>query len=65
MKVHLFGAASSPGRANFAFKRAADDGEKQFGSEAADFMRKLPVLHSYPRPSPYKKRHLIYSKFSL
>ena len=40
MKVHLFGAASSPGCANFAFKRAADDGEKEFGSEAADFMRK-------------------------
>ena len=35
MKVHLFGAASSPGCANFAFKRAADDGEKEFGSEAA------------------------------
>ena len=40
MKIHLFGAASSPGCANFAFKRAADDGEKEFGSEAADFMRK-------------------------
>ena len=40
MKVHLFGAASSPGCANFAFKRAADDGEKEFGSEAADFMRR-------------------------
>ena len=36
MKVHLFGAASSPGCANFAFKRAANDGE-EFGSEAADF----------------------------
>ena len=40
MKVHLFGAASSPGCANFAFKRVANDGEKEFGSEAADFMRK-------------------------
>ena len=40
MKVHLFGATSSPGCANFAFKRAADDGEKEFGSEAADVMRK-------------------------
>ena len=40
MKVHLFGATSSPGCANFAFKKAADDGEKEFGSEAADFMRK-------------------------
>ncbi|XP_020617949.1 uncharacterized protein LOC110055869 [Orbicella faveolata] len=40
MKVHLFGAASSPGCENFAFKRAADDGEEEFGSEAADFMRR-------------------------
>ena len=40
MKVHSFGAASSPGCANFAFKRAANDGEKEFGSEAADFMRR-------------------------
>lgn len=28
MKVHLFGAALSPGCANFVFKRAADDGER-------------------------------------
>jgi len=40
MKVHLFGAASWPGCANFAFKRAADDGEEEFDSEAADFMRR-------------------------
>ena len=40
MKVHLFGSTSSPGCANFAVERAADDGEKEFGSEAADFMRK-------------------------
>ena len=32
MEVHLFGAVSSPGRANFGFKRAADDGETEFGS---------------------------------
>ena len=30
MKVHLFGAGSSPGCANFGLKRAADDGEKEF-----------------------------------
>lgn len=40
MKVHLFGAASWPGCANFAFKRAADDGEEGLDSEAADFMRR-------------------------
>lgn len=40
MKVHLFGAASSPGCANYGFKKAADDGEKEFGKGAADFMRR-------------------------
>ena len=40
MKVHLFGAASSPGCANYGFKKAADDGEKEFGKDAADFMRR-------------------------
>ena len=39
MMVHLFGATSSPGCANFGFKRAADDGEDEFGSEATSFIR--------------------------
>ena len=39
MKVHLFGATSSPGCANFGLKRAADDGENDFGREAASFIR--------------------------
>ena len=39
MKVHLFGAGSSPGCANFALKKAADDGEEEFGTEAAEFIR--------------------------
>ncbi|KAK3754726.1 hypothetical protein QZH41_007045 [Actinostola sp. cb2023] len=39
MKVHLFGAASSPGCANFGLKRAADDGEEEFGTQAAAFIR--------------------------
>lgn len=39
MKVHLFGASSSPGCANFGLKRAADDGEVEFGKHAADFIR--------------------------
>ena len=34
IKVHLFGAASSPGCANYGFKKAADDGEKEFGTSA-------------------------------
>ena len=40
MKVHVFGAASSPGCANSGFKRAANDGEKEFGSIAADLMQR-------------------------
>ena len=38
MAVHLFGAASSPGCANLALKKTADDFEKVFGSEAAEFV---------------------------
>ena len=40
MTVHLFGAVSSPGCANFALKRTADDFEMLFGSEPAEFVRK-------------------------
>ena len=40
MKVHLFGAGSSPGCANFGLKKAADDGEVEFGKEAAEFIRR-------------------------
>ena len=40
MKVHLFGAASSPGCVNFGLRRAADDGEDEFGTDAAEFIRK-------------------------
>lgn len=39
-KVHLFGAVSSPGCTKFGFKRAADDGEKEFGTRAAEFIRR-------------------------
>ena len=40
MRVHLFGAVSSPGYANFALERTADDFEKMFGSEPAEFVTK-------------------------
>ena len=40
MKVHLFGASSSPGCANFGLKKAADDGEEEFGNDAASFIRR-------------------------
>ena len=40
MKVHLARAVSSPGCANFALQRAAEDGERQFGKPAADFVKR-------------------------
>ena len=40
MKLHLFGAASSPGCANFGLRSGADDGEDEFGTDAAEFIRK-------------------------
>ena len=39
MTVHLFGATSSPGCANFAPKAAANDFETEFGTTAAEFLR--------------------------
>ncbi|XP_041461230.1 uncharacterized protein LOC121412484 [Lytechinus variegatus] len=40
MKVHLFGAASSPGVATFGLRRAADDGENEYGTPAANYIRR-------------------------
>ena len=40
MTVHLFGATSSPGCANFALKTIANQYESVCGKEAADFVRK-------------------------
>ena len=39
MTVHLFGAMSSPGCANFALKKTARDNEDSFGKETADFLQ--------------------------
>jgi len=39
MTVHLFGATSSPGCANFALKKTAQDSECELGSAAANFLR--------------------------
>ena len=39
MNVHLFGAASSPGCANYGLKQTANDNEKEFVEKAADFIR--------------------------
>lgn len=40
MTVHLFGGGSSPGCSNFALKRAAEDGENEFGANAAETLKK-------------------------
>ena len=40
MCVHLFGAASSPGCANFGLKQVATDNEEEFGCAVADFLRR-------------------------
>ena len=34
MKVHLFGVSSVPPWANFGLRRAVDDGEEEFGTDA-------------------------------
>ncbi|XP_046550437.1 uncharacterized protein LOC124260222 [Haliotis rubra] len=39
MTVHLFGAASSPGCANYGLKQVSKDYEDQYGSDAAKFVR--------------------------
>ena len=39
MTVHLFGATSSPGCANYGLKRIAEDNETEYGLEVADFVK--------------------------
>lgn len=39
MCVHLFGASSSPGCANFGLKQIAKDNEAEFGEDVANFLR--------------------------
>ena len=40
MRVHLFGATSSPGCATFALKQAANDGRDTYGDAAAQFVER-------------------------
>ena len=40
MTVHLFGAGSSPGCANYALRHTADEYEKMFGLEVANTLRR-------------------------
>ena len=39
MNVHLFGAVSSPGCANFGLRKTAQEGEREFGEDIANFLR--------------------------
>ena len=54
MNVHLFGAVSSPGVANFGLRATAETGREQFGQAAADFLRQDfyvdDGLKSFPTP---------------
>ena len=45
MKVRLFGVNSVPLWANFGLRRAVDDGEEEFGTDA------VPTYQRYPNPS--------------
>ena len=40
MTVHLFGAGSSPGCANYGLKQTATDFASEYGSDAAEFIHR-------------------------
>ena len=54
MNVHLFGAVSSPGVANFGLKKTAETNRKEYGEEAANFLKDDfyvdDGLKSFPTP---------------
>ena len=55
MTVHLFGAGSSPGCSNFALKRTAEDGEKEFGARAAKPLKKNYYVDDALKSVPTEK----------
>ena len=55
MTVHLFGATSSPGCANFALKSTANDFEEEFGASATDFVRKDFYIDDGLKSVPFRK----------
>ena len=55
MTVQLFGVGSSPGCSNFALKRTAEDGEREFGARAAETLRKNFYLDDALRSAPTEK----------
>ena len=55
MTVQLFGVGSSPGCSNFALKRTAEDGEREFGARATETLRKNFYLDDALRSAPTEK----------
>ena len=55
MTVHLFGAGSSPGCSNFALKRTAEDGEREFGARAAEALKKNLYVDDALKSVPTEK----------
>jgi hypothetical protein len=56
MTVHLFGATSSPGCANYALKAAASTKEDKYGKKVADFVRESFTSMMESPPSIQAKR---------
>ena len=59
MTVHLFGAGSSPGCSNFALKRTAEDGEREFGARAAEALKKNFYVDDALKSVPTEKDAII------
>ena len=55
MTVPLFGAGSSPGCSNFALKRTAEDGEREFGARAAEALKKNFYVDDAVKSVPTEK----------
>ena len=58
MTVHLFGAGSSPGCANYGLRKIADNHEGNLGSEAANFVRNDFYVDD-------RLKSVLYSQFSI
>jgi hypothetical protein len=54
MTVHLFGAGASPGCANYALRRTADDNEAEYGVTVADTLRKNFYVEDVLKSTPTK-----------
>jgi len=62
MNVHLFGAVSSPGVANFGLRSTAESGQEQFGQEAANFLQIDFYVDDGLNSLLHQKMHMMSSK---